>query len=145
MHQAAPPCRGRSQHLSSLHSYAPSREVENLVPLGTGYILHRMARSDQARGAQRRSAGRRAEYVALLAEVLLEAGRTDLVLRELAASVDTSHRVLLYYFTSRDDLEVAVLRHLADAEREALIALSGSGRSDTLRRVWGYLAEPRQL
>jgi AcrR family transcriptional regulator len=70
----------------------------------------------------------------------LRAGIADLSLRELAAAIGTSHRMLIYHFGSREGLLVAVTQAVEEAERAALL---DSGTSlDDFRRSWERLSDP---
>ena len=71
----------------------------------------------------------------------LSAGIADLSLRELAAAIGTSHRMLIYHFESREGLLVAVARAVEEAERAAL--LDAGTVPDDLWRSWERLSDPR--
>src|SRR5262249_4478203 len=49
-------------------------------------------------------------------------GIADLSLRQLAAAIGTSHRMLLYHFGSREGLLIAVTRAVEEQHRTALLA-----------------------
>jgi AcrR family transcriptional regulator len=70
----------------------------------------------------------------------LSAGIADLSLRELAAAIGTSHRMLIYHFGSREGLLVAVARAVEEAERAALLD-SGTSRDDPWKS-WERLSDP---
>jgi AcrR family transcriptional regulator len=71
----------------------------------------------------------------------LDAGIADLSLRQLAAAIGTSHRMLLYHFGSREGLLVAVTQEVEEQQR---VALLGSGTSpQDARRSWEHLSDPR--
>jgi AcrR family transcriptional regulator len=70
---------------------------------------------------------------------------SDLSLRELAAAIGTSHRMLLYHFGSREGLLVAVVRAVEAAQREFLagfVAEPALSAADVMRRLWQRLADP---
>ncbi|MDA8047662.1 MAG: TetR/AcrR family transcriptional regulator [Actinomycetota bacterium] len=67
-------------------------------------------------------------------------GIADLSLREIAAALGTSHRMLIYHFGSREGLLVAVVREVERRERESLGAAPLSGAD--ARRRWDRLADP---
>jgi AcrR family transcriptional regulator len=71
----------------------------------------------------------------------LRAGIADLSLRELAAAIGTSHRMLIYHFGSREGLLVAVARAVEETERAALLD-SGTSPADA-RRSWRRLSDPK--
>jgi AcrR family transcriptional regulator len=71
----------------------------------------------------------------------LDAGIADLSLRQLAAAIGTSHRMLLYHFGSREGLLVAVTQAVEEQQRTALLesdlTLQGA------RRSWERLSDPK--
>ena len=70
----------------------------------------------------------------------LSNGIVDLSLREIAAAIGTSHRMLIYHFGSREGLLVAVVREVERREREQL---TGADMSiEAARRTWDRLADP---
>lgn len=73
-------------------------------------------------------------------------GVGDLSLRELAAGIGTSHRMLLYHFGSKDGLLVEVSRAVEQQQRDALAALAAEFHQDTAeelsRRFWRRLRAP---
>ena len=71
----------------------------------------------------------------------LDAGIADLSLRQLAAAIGTSHRMLIYHFGSREGLLVAVTKAVEDQQRAALLE-SGSTPQDA-RLFWERLSDPR--
>jgi AcrR family transcriptional regulator len=79
-------------------------------------------------------------------EHIQRCGISDLSLRELAAAIGTSHRMLLYHFGSREGLLVAVVQAVEAAQREFvadLIADPLASRTDLLRTLWRRWADPR--
>jgi len=70
----------------------------------------------------------------------LEAGIADLSLRQIAAAIGTSHRMLIYHFGSREGLLVAVTQAVEERERAALME-SGLTPEDA-RRSWERLSDP---
>jgi AcrR family transcriptional regulator len=72
-------------------------------------------------------------------------GFGDLSLREIAAAIGTSHRMLIYHFGSREGLKVAVVRAVEAAQRAFLAEFAGDSRlsaGDVLRKMWRRLADP---
>jgi AcrR family transcriptional regulator len=67
-------------------------------------------------------------------------GIADLSLRELAAAIGTSHRMLLYHFTSREGLLIAVTD--AVEERERLAAYGDDVDVGGFRRTWERVSDP---
>ncbi|MBE1490272.1 TetR/AcrR family transcriptional regulator [Plantactinospora soyae] len=87
---------------------------------------------------------RQALTEAALGYVLVH-GLPDLSLRPLAASLDTSDRMLIYHFGSKDGLLDAVL-DLANARlAEAFATLDGKPRTgqEVVERAWRLLTLPR--
>ena len=70
----------------------------------------------------------------------MRSGIADLSLRELAAAIGTSHRMLLYHFGSREGLLVAVARAVEEAERARF--LSWGVTAEDARRIWERLSDP---
>jgi len=71
----------------------------------------------------------------------IDAGIADLSLRQLAAAIGTSHRMLLYHFGSREGLLIAVTRAVENQQRAALLE-SGITLQDA-RHSWERLSDPR--
>ncbi|MDO8185512.1 TetR/AcrR family transcriptional regulator [Conexibacter sp. JD483] len=72
-------------------------------------------------------------------------GISDLSLRELAAAIGTSHRMLIHHFGSREGLWVAVIRTVEQRQRDALAALLptlGDDLGEAMRAWWRHLADP---
>jgi AcrR family transcriptional regulator len=69
-------------------------------------------------------------------------------LRQLAESLGTSHRMLIYHFGSKDRLLVAVVQEVESRQRQALAELQaeaaakGGSLADVMRRFWTRLADP---
>jgi AcrR family transcriptional regulator len=70
----------------------------------------------------------------------LSAGIADLSLRELAAAIGTSHRMLIYHFGSREGLLAAVTKQVEEQQKEALLG-SGTTAADG-RRSWQRISDP---
>jgi AcrR family transcriptional regulator len=71
----------------------------------------------------------------------LSGGIADQSLRELAAALGTSHRMLIYHFGSREGLLVAVARAVEENERAAY-----QRSMETLedpRLTWAHISDPR--
>ncbi|HEX6472347.1 MAG TPA: helix-turn-helix domain-containing protein [Streptosporangiaceae bacterium] len=84
-------------------------------------------------------------------------GITDLSLRELAAAIGTSHRMLIHHFGSKEELWVEVIRTVELRQRERLAALlprisadpaadpAGDPAADpaeALRAWWRQISDP---
>jgi len=79
----------------------------------------------------------------IVAEVAVH-GLADRSMRELAASVGSSHRMLLYHFGSRDGLVAAIVGFTEAAQRDALRELAVGARSpaDLVRQLWARVSSP---
>ena len=73
-------------------------------------------------------------------EYALGHGIVDLSLREIAAAIGTSHRMLIYHFGSREGLLVAVVREVELRQREVLA--DGEMTLDQARQFFGRLTDP---
>jgi AcrR family transcriptional regulator len=70
----------------------------------------------------------------------LDTGIAELSLRQLAAAIGTSHRMLLYHFGSREGLLAAVTQAVEDQQRDAL--LEPGGTLPDAWRSWQRLSDP---
>jgi AcrR family transcriptional regulator len=70
----------------------------------------------------------------------LDGGIADLSLRQIAAAIGTSHRMLIYHFGSREGLLVAVTQAVEEQQRAALLK-SGATALDP-RTAWQRLSDP---
>jgi AcrR family transcriptional regulator len=78
-------------------------------------------------------------------EYVAEHGLSDLSLRQLAAGIGTSHRMLIYHFGSKDELLVDVVRAVERRELAAMRALdveAGLDESQLMRKLWKRLSDP---
>jgi AcrR family transcriptional regulator len=71
----------------------------------------------------------------------LDTGIADLSLRQLAAAIGTSHRMLIYHFGSREGLLAAVTQAVEDQQRAAL--LQSRTFPQDARRFWDRLSDPQ--
>ena len=74
-----------------------------------------------------------------------EHGIGDISLRELAAALGTSHRMLIYHFGSKEGLFVAVVQEAEKRQRQLLANLFGGDTADfaaSARRFWQQLRSP---
>ena len=73
------------------------------------------------------------------------AGISDMSLRELAAAIGTSHRMLIYHFGSREGLLVEVVRAVEAAQRSFMADLADTtalSPGDAIRAMWRRVADP---
>lgn len=100
---------------------------------------------------ERRLSPRAAELLDLAYEYAIEHGLADLSLRPLAAAIDSSPRVLLFLFGSKEGLIRALLARARSEELELLARLRARHPRDDLAaaalETWGWLsaAEHRGL
>ena len=72
-----------------------------------------------------------------------EHGISDLSLRELAAAVGTSHRMLIHHFGSKDGLRVAVVQEVEARQRELAREPDLSVPLDeAMRAFWRHISRP---
>jgi AcrR family transcriptional regulator len=89
--------------------------------------------------------GPRERLLAAVLAYVSEHGVSDLRLREVAAAVGTSHRMLIYHFGSREGLMVAIVRAVEAAQQAFLAELAADpsvSEADAIRLMWRRLAEP---
>ena len=88
---------------------------------------------------------RREQLLDAAVEYAATHGIGDLSLRQLAAALGTSHRMLVYHFGSKEGLLVAVVRAV-EARQRAFLAELGDGEGlspvEQGRRLWERLADP---
>ena len=90
-----------------------------------------------------RDEGRRGQLLDAAVEYAAHHGISDLSLRQLAAALGTSHRMLVYHFGSKEALLVAVVREVEARQRQFLADLDGDVPPEELgRRLWDRLADP---
>jgi AcrR family transcriptional regulator len=76
---------------------------------------------------------------------LAEHGAGELSLRALATALDTSHRMLIYHFGSKEGMLVEVARTVERRQRAALAELDLDpelSAAEIARRFWRRLADP---
>jgi AcrR family transcriptional regulator len=87
---------------------------------------------------------RRAELLERITDYVAANGLADLSLRPLAVAVESSPRVLLYYFTSKEDLIAEVLAQLRARQRAVFATLprNAATYADTVRAAWKLMSAP---
>lgn len=87
---------------------------------------------------------RRAELLERITDYVAAHGLADLSLRPLGKAVGLSPRVLLYYFTSKEDLIGEVLARLRVRQRDVFAALPREAASYavTVRAAWKLMSAP---
>jgi AcrR family transcriptional regulator len=72
----------------------------------------------------------------------MRGGIAEMSLRELAAAIGTSHRMLLYHFGSRQGLLTAVSCAVEEGQRAEVAALITATAGDA-RLLWQHFSDPR--
>ena len=91
------------------------------------------------------TAGPRQRLIDAAVEYGAEHGLADTSLRQLAAALGTSHRMLIHHFGSKEGLLVEVVRVVEQRQREVLTALTADADHDQHelnRRFWDSLNDP---
>jgi AcrR family transcriptional regulator len=76
---------------------------------------------------------------------IAQRGLSDLSLRELAAAIGTSHRMLIHHFGSKEGLWVEVIRTVEAQQRAALPDLLPDPAADpaqAMRAWWRHISDP---
>ncbi|MDQ1435972.1 MAG: hypothetical protein QOF59_2788 [Actinomycetota bacterium] len=73
----------------------------------------------------------------------LESGIADLSLRELAAAIGTSHRMLIYHFGSREGLLVAVAQAVESTQRALVFGARSQTSYEDPRAFWKRISSPK--
>ena len=72
-------------------------------------------------------------------------GISDLSLRELAAAIGTSHRMLIHHFGGAEGLRVAIVRAVEERQRAALADLvpdAAMPLGEAMRLWWRHISDP---
>src|SRR5947207_15367346 len=89
----------------------------------------------------------RDRLLAATVDYVLTNGLGNLSLRELAAAIGTSHRMLIYHFGSKEGLLVAVIRRVEAAQREffadLLLNQPDLPPGDGIRLMWRHFTDPQ--
>ena len=91
-------------------------------------------------------AGPRERLLAGAIEHVSQHGVGEISLRQLAAALGTSHRMLLYHFGSREALLIEVIRTVEEQQRAALAQIleqeADAPPAEIMRRMWARVADP---
>ncbi|MFJ5720417.1 TetR/AcrR family transcriptional regulator [Streptomyces sp. NPDC093149] len=90
--------------------------------------------------------GRRSQLVDAAVDHVAAHGFADLSLRGLGAAIGVSHRMLIHYFGSKEQLLVEIVRTSEQRQRDLLSRFRldpGLSPSDTARLLWRQLTDPR--
>ncbi|MET9386218.1 TetR/AcrR family transcriptional regulator [Streptomyces sp. NPDC002928] len=89
---------------------------------------------------------RRAQLVNASVDYVAAHGIADLSLRGLGAAIGVSHRMLIHYFGSKEQLLVEIVRTSEQRQRDLLSRLRlepGLSPTDAARLLWQQLTDPR--
>jgi AcrR family transcriptional regulator len=89
------------------------------------------------------AAGRRQELLERSYAYVRENGFAELSLRPLAAAIESSPRVLLFLFGSKDGLVRALLARAREEELAALAGIHADGLPAASETIWGWLSDQR--
>jgi AcrR family transcriptional regulator len=84
---------------------------------------------------------RRQELLAAVIADLAHEGLRDRSLRDIAAAVGTSHRMLIHHFGSRHGLMTAVVEAIEEDQKRFLESLDGE-LGDVVRVMWQRVSDP---
>ncbi|MGV9566815.1 TetR/AcrR family transcriptional regulator [Streptomyces sp. NPDC003480] len=96
--------------------------------------------------AHGRDGDRRAQLVDAAVDHVAAHGITDLSLRRLGAAIGVSHRMLIHYFGSKEQLLVEIVRTSERRQRDLLSRLRlepGLAPTDVARLLWQQLTDPQ--
>jgi len=83
----------------------------------------------------------RERLLAAAVEQAMRGGIADMSLRELAAAIGTSHRMLLYHFGSREGLLTAIAGAVEESQRD-IVSGRGISAADA-RGLWQHFSDPQ--
>jgi len=88
---------------------------------------------------------RRVELLERIVDYVMANGLSDLSLRPLAEAVETSPRVLLYYFGSKEELIASVMAGARERQRAIFDKLPRNPASyaETVRAAWAAMSAPK--
>ena len=69
-------------------------------------------------------------------------GLRDRSLRDVAAAVGTSHRMLIHHFGSKEGLWTAVVRCVEEAQRESMAEFGTRHAGEAMIEMWNRLSRP---
>lgn len=87
----------------------------------------------------------RARLLDAAIEHIAQRGLSDLSLRELAAAIGTSHRMLIHHFGSKEALWVEVIRTVEQRQRDGLADLvpdPSLAPDEAMRTWWRHISDP---
>lgn len=116
----------------------------------TNWYTHDVVNTDdphpESNAAPGTDGDRRAQLVDAAVDHVTAHGIADLSLRRLGAAIGVSHRMLIHYFGTKEQLLVEIVRASERRQRDLLSRLhAGPGLSpaDVARLLWHQLTDPR--
>ncbi len=85
---------------------------------------------------------KRQDLLAAVIEDLTRSGLHDRSLRDIAAAVGTSHRMLIHHFGSRYGLMTAVVAAVEEDQKRFMESIAGEG-GDIVATMWRRLGDPQ--
>lgn len=117
------------------------------VPIGTlASVVNTDDSHPDGKAGQRTHGDRRAQLVDAAVDHVAAHGIGDLSLRRLGAAIGVSHRMLIHYFGSKEQLFVEIVRTSERRQRDLLSRLRlepGLSPAGIARRLWQQLTDPR--
>jgi len=95
-------------------------------------------RADDSRSTE---GGRRAELLDALVDAFAAGGIGDRSLRDIAAAIGTSHRMLLHYFGSRDEMLLAIVEEV-ERRQTAHLGELPLDPAEAMAEMWANLRRP---
>ncbi len=88
---------------------------------------------------------KRVDLLERIVDYVMANGLSDLSLRPLADAVGTSPRVLLYYFTSKEELVAGIMDAARERQRAIFSTLPRNAATygDTVRAAWDVMSTPK--
>ncbi|MER6127757.1 TetR/AcrR family transcriptional regulator [Streptomyces sp. NPDC001795] len=99
----------------------------------------------EGRAGQGTDGDRRSQLVDAAVDHVVAHGIADLSLRRLGAAIGVSHRMLIHYFGSKEQLLVEIVRTSERRQRDLLSRLRlepGLSPADVARLLWQQLTDP---
>ncbi len=92
---------------------------------------------------------RKNQLIDAIIDYLLQNGLSDLSLRPLAAKIDSSARLLIFHFKSKEGLIEDVLEEVQARMQKSFVAIAsakgGEPRETPLKRCWRWATDKRNL
>jgi AcrR family transcriptional regulator len=77
-----------------------------------------------------------------IVQYLIKHGLSDLSLRPLAKALGSSHRVLLYYFGSKEKMIVEVLAEIRQRQRASYGLMEAATFAEACQTIWNHMSSP---